>query len=110
MGTCSHFDCCSAIPKSRWIEDKKVSSPMVKSLLALAMFLLLGTSVVALAGFPPKAPSGEAAVMAKGDRLKIGAARSNCSPQIWPAFAASCLRDADSGGTILEARLVTARR
>ena len=79
---------------------------MVKSLLALAMF---GISVLALTGFPPKAPSGEA-VLTKGDRLKIGAAPSNCSPQIWPEFAASCLRNADSGGTIVEARLVTARR
>jgi hypothetical protein len=83
---------------------------MVKSLLALAMFAILGISILALTGFPPKAPSGKAVVLTKGDRLKIGAAPSNCSPQIWPEFAASCLRNADSGGTIVEARLVTARR
>lgn len=82
---------------------------MVKSLLALAMFAILGISVLAVTGFPPKVPSGEAVVLTKGDRLKIGAP-SDCSPQIWPEFAASCLRNADSGGTIVEARLVTARR
>jgi hypothetical protein len=83
---------------------------MVKSLLALAMFALLGTSVLALTGFPPEATSGEAVTLTKGDRLKIGAAPLNCSTQIWPEFTVSCLRNADSGGTIVEARLVTARR
>jgi len=82
---------------------------MVKSLLAMAMFVLLGTSVLALPG-SYKAPSGEAVMLTKGDRQKTGASLTNCSTQIWPEFAASCLRGAASRGTILEARLVTTRR
>ena len=78
---------------------------MIKSLSALAIVLLLGASVVALPVFAPKAAAGEVAVLAKGDRLELRAAVPNCSTQVWPDFAASCLRNAGSGGTILEARL-----
>ena len=77
---------------------------------ALVMFALLGASVIALPGFAPKMEAGEVAVLAKGDRLEVRAAASNCSTQIWPDFAASCLRKPGSGAKILEARLVTARR
>jgi hypothetical protein len=99
------------IPKSRWIEDEKSQQPkMVKSLLALAIFALLGTSVIAFSGFSPKVQTGEAAALGKGDRLKVRVAASNCSTEVWPEFAASCLRSAGSGGKILEARLVTTRR
>lgn len=83
---------------------------MVKSLLALAIFVLLGTSVIALPVFSPKVQTGEAAALAKGDRLKVRTTASNCSTQVWPEFAASCLRNAGSGGKILEARLVAVRR
>jgi len=83
---------------------------MVKSLSALAIFALLGASVIALPGFAPKMEAGEVAVLAKGDRLEVQATTSNCSTQVWPDFAASCLRKPGSGAKILEARLVTARR
>jgi len=83
---------------------------MVKSLSALAIFALLGTSVIALPGFAPKMEAGEVAVLAKGDRLEIRATSSNCSTQVWPDFAASCLRRPGSEAKILEARLVTGRR
>ena len=83
---------------------------MVKSLSALAIFALLGASVIALPGFAPKLEAGEVAVLAKGDRLEIRATSSNCSTQVWPDFAASCLRRPGSEAKILEARLVTGRR
>ena len=83
---------------------------MVKSLSALAIVSLLGASVMALPGFAPNVQTGEVAVLAKGDRLEVRAAASNCSTQVWPDFAASCLRNAGPGGKILEARLVTVRR
>jgi hypothetical protein len=76
----------------------------------LAIFSLLGASVIALPGFAPKVEAREAAVLAKSDRLEIRAAALNCSTQVWPDFAASCLRNTGSGMKILEARLVTARR
>ena len=83
---------------------------MVKSLAALAIFCLLGVSVIAAPGFAPKVEAGEVAVLAKGDRLDVGAVVPDCSIQVWPDFAQSCLRNTDSGVKILEARLVTARR
>ena len=83
---------------------------MVKSLSALATFALLGALVIALPGFAPKMEAGEVAVLAKGDRLEVRATSSNCSTQVWPDFAASCLRKPGSEAKILEARLVTGRR
>jgi hypothetical protein len=83
---------------------------MVKSLSALAIFSLLGASVIALPGFAPKVEAGEITALAKGDRLEIKAAASGCSTQVWPDFATSCLRTTASGAKVLEARLVTARR
>ena len=83
---------------------------MVKSLSALAVVSLLGASVIALPGFAPKVQTNEVVVLAKGDRLEVRVAASNCSTQVWPDFAASCLRNAGSSLKILEARLVTARR
>jgi hypothetical protein len=83
---------------------------MVKSLSALAIFFVLGGSVVALPVFAPKMEAGEAAVLAKGDRLAVRAAALNCSTQVWPEFDTSCLRNTGSGAKVHEARLVTARR
>ena len=82
---------------------------MVKSLSALAILLLLGASVVALPGFAPTVEAREAAVLAKGDRLEVRAAASNCATQIWPDLATSCLHG-DAGVNIPEARAVSARR
>jgi hypothetical protein len=83
---------------------------MVKSLSALAILALLGASAMVLPGFAPKLEAGEVAALAKGDRVDVRATSSNCSTQVWPDFAASCLRKPGSGTKILEARLVTARR
>jgi hypothetical protein len=83
---------------------------MIKSFVALAIFALLGGAVIALPGFAPKVEAREAAVLAKGDRLQVRTAVLNCSTQVWPDFAASCLRNTVAGTKVLEARLVTARR
>jgi len=98
------------IPASRGAEIKSQQLKMVKSLAALAIFCLLGVSVIAAPGFAPKVEAGEVAVLAKGDRLGVGALVLDCSSQIWPDFTQSCLRGPDSGMKILEARLVTSRR
>jgi hypothetical protein len=81
---------------------------MIKSLTALAIFALLGASVVALPGFAPQVEASEAVAFAKADRLDIRPAARNCSQQVWPNFDASCLRKGEV--TVREARLVTARR
>jgi len=83
---------------------------MIKSLSALAIVLLLGASVMALPGFAPKVEAGEVAAAPKADRLEVAAAVADCSAQVWPDIAASCLRHAGSEAKILQARVVTVRR
>jgi hypothetical protein len=80
---------------------------MIKSISALAIFVLLGASVIALPGFGPAVKADEAVAFAKVDRLSVA---GNCANQTWPNIASSCLRDAGSGTAVREARLVTARR
>ena len=82
---------------------------MMKSLAALAVFALLGTSVIALPGFAPTAQTGEPVALAKTDRLEVRSLAQRCSKQVWPDFATACLRDGNSAA-IVEARLVTAHR
>jgi hypothetical protein len=79
---------------------------MIKSLAAFAIFAVLGASVIALPGFAPKVEASEAA---KADRLEVRSLAPNCFKQVWPNFAAACLRNSNSEA-IVEARLVTARR
>jgi hypothetical protein len=81
---------------------------MIKSLTALAIFVILGASVIALPGFAPQVEASEAAPLAKADRLELRSIAPNCSQQVWPNFDASCLRKGDV--MVREARLVTARR
>jgi hypothetical protein len=83
---------------------------MIKSLLALAIFGLLGTAVVALPGFAPQVKASESVALAKGDRLEIRPVARNCSQQVWPNFETSCLHKAASTVMIGEVRLVTALR
>jgi hypothetical protein len=83
---------------------------MFKSFSALAVFALLGASVIALPALAPKVEASEAAALAKGDRLPVRPPSLNCATQVWPDIAASCLRGTDDSTKILEARLVTARR
>jgi hypothetical protein len=89
----------------------EVSSPkMIKSLTALAIFALLGASVIALPGFAPPLEARETIALAKGDRLDIRLVSGNCELQVWPDFDGPCLRHRESGVLVREARLVTARR
>jgi len=83
---------------------------MFKSLSALAAFVLLGASVIALPALAPKVEASEAAALAKANRLQIHAPASNCGTQVWPQIEAACLRTAGDGTKVPEARLVTARR
>jgi hypothetical protein len=83
---------------------------MFKSFAALVMVALLGACVVALPALAPKVEASEATALAKADRLEVGTPRAECAAQVWPNLTAPCLRTANGGGQILEARLVTARR
>ena len=81
---------------------------MTKSLSAMAIFALLGASVIVLPGFAPEVKATEVAVLAKSDRLELQT--TDCSTQVWPNFAASCLRRPGSSSKVLQARLVTTPR
>ncbi|MBW5433250.1 hypothetical protein FXB41_00155 [Bradyrhizobium canariense] len=83
---------------------------MMKSLIAFAMFALLGVSVMVLPGFAPQVKARETVALAKADRLASHPVARNCLGQVWPDFEASCLRRGESDVRVHEARLVTARR
>jgi hypothetical protein len=82
---------------------------MIKSLTALAIFALLGASVIALPGLAPPLEARETIALAKGDRLDIRPVAGNCELQVWPNFDGTCLRHRESGVLVREARLVAAR-
>lgn len=83
---------------------------MMKSLIAFAIFALLGVSVMLLPGFAPQVKARETVALAKADRLASHPVARNCLGQVWPDFEASCLRRGESDVRVHEARLVTARR
>ena len=83
---------------------------MIKSLAALAITAFMGTAVIALPGFAPEVKADEVVALAKADRLPIHPVAGNCASQTWPNLGASCLRSAEPGAMVREARLVTAPR
>jgi hypothetical protein len=83
---------------------------MIKSVSAMAIMSLLGFAVLALPIFTPQVKAGEPAIMMKAEPLAVQSAPNDCARQVWPNFEAPCLRDAETGGQVREARLVTARR
>lgn len=80
---------------------------MIKSLIALTIFAVLGASVIAIPGLAPRAKADEGIVLAKADRLPVHIVVRSCSSQIWPRLSASCLRDVRTGMPVHEARLIT---
>ena len=98
------------IPQAKRDLVHQSAAKMIKSLAAFAIFAVLGASVVALPWFAPKAEASETLVLAKSDRLEVRSSLPNCVKQIWPDFATVCLRNSGSEASVVEARLVTARR
>lgn len=83
---------------------------MIKSLAPLAIFALLGVSVIALPMVVPDVNANETFAPGKTSQLAIHPVGLDCSGQVWPDFDTSCLRAGASGIGVQEARLVTARR
>jgi hypothetical protein len=83
---------------------------MIKSFAAFAVFAALGASVIALPWFAPVVKASEAVALPRADRLEIRAVSRDCSKQVWPDLDTACLRSSNSEATLVEARLVTARR
>jgi hypothetical protein len=83
---------------------------MIRSFAAFGILAVLGTSVVALPSFAPKAEANEGGALAKSDRLAVRSSPANCSKQNWPDFTTACLHQSRSEAKIVEVRLVTSRR
>ena len=83
---------------------------MIRSISTLAIFALLGASLMALPDFASAVKADEVVAFPKADRPAGSVVAGDCASQTWPNIVSSCLRDAASGATIREARLVTARR
>jgi hypothetical protein len=83
---------------------------MIKSFAAFGILAVLGTSVVALPLFAPKADASEGVALAKSDRLAVRSSPPNCSEQNWPDFTTECLHQSRSEAKLVEVRLVTSRR
>src|SRR4051812_29877291 len=108
QGTVRQLGCYAMSPSAAGSAFSQVSnSQMIKSLAALTIFALLGTSVIALPGFAPRALADETVALAKADRLPIRLIVRSCLGQTWPHLDASCLRDVRSGMPVSEARMVT---
>jgi hypothetical protein len=73
----------------------------MKSLAAVATFILLAFSVVTVPA-TARLDATEALALAKSDRLAIHRDIRDCSKQVWPSFDRSCLRN----GTALEWRVL----
>jgi hypothetical protein len=82
---------------------------MFRSFPTLAVFALLGASVIALPALAPKVEAGESTALAQRDRLQVDVPTLNCANEVWPHVAARCLRSGE-GSKVPEARFVTAGR
>jgi hypothetical protein len=83
---------------------------MIKAISAIAAAAFIAAALTVLPGFAPKVEASVPQALAKGDRLEIRSAGTDCSQQSWPNFEASCLRTAGSRSMVKEVRLVTADR
>jgi hypothetical protein len=83
---------------------------MIRAFAASAILAVSGASVIALPLFAPKADANERPALAKSDRLAVRFPPQNCFTKTWPDFATACLHNAGSEATVVEARLVSARR
>jgi len=83
---------------------------MIRYLAPLAIFALVGASVMALPMFVPEVKANESLAPGKVSRPATQPGGRDCADQAWPNFDASCLRAADARIGVQEARLVTARR
>ena len=80
---------------------------MVQSITALAIFTVLGASVIAVPLIA--AQVGQPVALAKSDRLTLRGVPRNCFKQVWPDFDTACLRNGGSEAKIVDARLVAVR-
>jgi hypothetical protein len=93
------------IPRAtRGFNSAPSAAQMIKSVASLAIFAVLGISVVALPRVIPEAEASGLA-LAKADRLAVQYPPENCHEQVWPNFASACLHN-QSEAKIVGARLI----
>ena len=111
MGTLGRGRRCELIPEYGGIGLQPQSAASNDQIyIGPGPLCLLGAAVVLVPIFAPPLEAREAVALAKADRLEVLPVARSCSQQVWPRFDTTCLRAADSGATIREARLVTASR
>jgi len=76
---------------------------------AVAAAALGAAAVLALPGFSPEADASTPPKVVKSDRLDIRPIGRDCTPQAWPYYEASCLRDR-SRGAAKPVRLISTDR
>jgi hypothetical protein len=77
---------------------------MIKTLSAVAAAAIVAAGLTLLPAFTPQVEASVPQVLVKGDRLDI---HRGCAQQSWPNFDASCLRTADSTGSVQQVRVVS---
>jgi len=78
---------------------------------AIAAAALGAAATLALPGFSPEADAGTPPRVVKSDRLDFRPTGPDCSPQAWPYYETTCLRDRSRfAGQAKPARLVTTDR
>jgi hypothetical protein len=77
---------------------------MIKALSAIALAAFAATALTVLPGFAPEVEASVPAALAKSDRLDIRAT-ARCADAVWPDIPAACLRHADTGAPVQEARI-----
>lgn len=60
---------------------------------AVAAVAIGAGAVMSLPGFSPEADASTPPKVVKSDRLDMRPVGSECSPQAWPYYEATCLRD-----------------
>jgi hypothetical protein len=77
---------------------------MIKAFSAIAIAAFAATALTVLPGFAPEVEASVPAALTKSDRLDIRAT-AGCVEAVWPDIPAACLRHAETGAPVQEARI-----
>ncbi len=77
---------------------------MIKVFSAIAIAAFAAAALTVLPGFAPQVEASVPVALAKGDRLAIQTT-VRCTDAVWPDIPAACLRRADTGAPVQEARI-----
>lgn len=81
---------------------------MIKAVSAIAIAAFAAAALTVLPGFAPQVEASVPTALAKSDRLDLRGA-AGCANEMWPNISAACLRRADAGSPVREARRIPIR-